>query len=122
MKLNRFEDLDCWQEARALTKMVYNLLQENKFKNDYRLIDQITGAVISVMNNIAEGFDSQSNSEFRRFLLYARRSISETQNCLYIAIDQRYINQEQFNSIYEQAEKTRKIIDGLLRYLRSKRN
>ena len=68
------------------------------------------------MNNIAEGFDSQSNSEFKRFLLYARRSVSETQNCLYIALDQKYISQHEFDFLYPQAQKTRQIIDGFLRY------
>ncbi len=75
------------------------------------------------MNNIAEGFDSQSNNEFVRFLKIARRSISEVENCLYIAIDCNYITQDEFKKIFDQAEKERQLVDGMLRYLRRyKRN
>jgi four helix bundle protein len=74
-----------------------------------------------VMNNIAEGFGSQSNSEFKRFLGYARRSVSEVQSCLYVASDRKFVSSEEFHSAYEQSEVTRKVIDGLLRYLRTKR-
>ena len=118
MKIARFEDLDCWQEARILVNMVYQVTRSDLFGKDYRLRDQITGAAISVMSNIAEGFDSQSNNEFIRFLRYSRRSISEVQSCTYVAIDQRYITEEERKDIYEQCSKDRKIIDGLIRYLR----
>jgi len=64
------------------------------FKKDYPLVDQITRAAISVMNNIAEGWASQSNNEFIRFLKYSRRSAAEVQNCLYIAKDQGYVENE----------------------------
>ena len=74
------------------------------------------------MNNEAEGWASQSNNEFIRFLTYSRRSCAETQNCLYIALDQRYITENTFKEIYDQGLKTIKIIDGLLRYLRSQRS
>lgn len=122
MKIKRFEDLDCWQEARKLVKMIYEIARNKAFNMDYKLKDQITGAGISTMNNIAEGFDSQSNTEFKRFLRYSRRSVSEVQNCLYVAIDQNYINQPEFNKIYSQAQTTRQIIDGLLRYLKKSSN
>ena len=71
-----------------------------------------------MMNNIAEGFASQSNIEFVRFLRYARRSASEVQSTIYLALDQNYIGKEEFDNIYKQAEKTRKIVDGLIRYLK----
>lgn len=100
--------------------MIYDLIDSKCFSKDYRLIDQINGAGISVMNNIAEGFDSQSNKEFMRFLRIARRSTSEVQSCLYIAIDQDYINNTSFDKLYAQSDKVRKIIDGLIRYLKSK--
>ena len=121
--IERFEDLECWQEARKLVNMVYEAMNESKdFQKDFRLNGQITGASISVMNNIAEGWASQSNNEFIRFLTYSRRSCAEIQNCLYIALDQQYITEITFRKIYEQALKTLKIIDGLLRYLRSQRS
>jgi four helix bundle protein len=120
--IGKFEDLECWQEARQLVNMIYEAINNKKdFQQDFRLNGQITGAAISVMNNIAEGWASQSNPEFIRFLTYSRRSCAETQNCLYIALDQKYITENSFQNMYQQALKTLKIIDGLLRYLRSQR-
>jgi len=122
MKIERFEDLECWQQARLLVNMVYSAINNSSsFQRDYRLVDQITGAAVSVMNNIVEGWASQSNAEFIRFLTYSRRSGAETQNCAYVAIDQGYIIEDTFNDIYAQGLRTIKIIDGLLRYLRSRR-
>ncbi len=123
MKLTRFEHLECWQEARKLTNMVYETIRTSKpFQADYRLRDQSTGAAISVMNNIAEGWASQSNPEFIKFLTYSRRSCAEAQNCFYIALDQKYVTESRFQENYDQALKVTKIIDGLLRYLRSQRS
>lgn len=122
MKIERFEDLECWQQARLLVNMVYSAINNSsRFQKDYRLVDQITGAAVSVMNNIVEGWASQSNAEFIRFLTYSRRSGAETQNCAYVAIDQGYIIEDTFNDIYDQGLRTIRIIDGLLRYLRSRR-
>jgi len=119
MKLKRFEDLDCWQEARGLTRIVYTFTNQNRFSKDFRLSGQITGAAISVMNNICEGFDSRSTNEFVRFLIYSRRSCSEVQNCLYVALDQGYIAETDFRNTYQKCEKIRKMIDGLIKYLKS---
>jgi len=118
MKITRFEDLECWQEARGLTRSVYDYTTRPTFAKDYRLSGQITGAAISIMNNICEGFDSRSNKEFIRFLTYSRRSCSEVQNCLYIALDQNYISENEFQNTYDHCTKVRKIIDGLIRYLK----
>ena len=121
--IKRFEDLECWQEARKLVNMIYSAIKANpEFQRDFRLVGQYTAAGISVMNNIVEGWASQSNAEFIRFLRYSRRSCAETQNCSYVALDQEYISQPTqptFQKLYDQALKTIKIIDGLLRYLRS---
>lgn len=123
MKITRFEDLECWQQARVLVNMVYKAVNSDpSFQRDFRLVGQITGAAVSVMNNTVEGWASQSNAEFIRFLTYSRRSCAETQNCLYVALDQEYIDQERFQAIYDQATKTTQIIDGFLRYLRSQRS
>ena len=118
MKITRFEDLECWQEARVLTRSAYNYTKRPAFLKDYKLSGQITGAAISIMNNICEGFDSRSNNEFNRFLVYSRRSCSEVQNCLYIAFDQNYISEDEFQNAYDHCAKVRKIIDGLIRYLK----
>jgi four helix bundle protein len=105
MKINRFEDLECWQEARKLTNMVYGVIKSSgAFQTDHRLRDQSTGAAISVMNNISEGWASQSNAEFIRFLTYSRRSCAEVQNCLYVATDQDYIRENTLQEIYNQAK------------------
>ncbi|WP_447979759.1 four helix bundle protein [Candidatus Nitrospira bockiana] len=121
MKVERFEDLDCWKQARILTRLTYELCRSGGLKADGRFRDQLTGASLSVMNNIAEGFGSQSNAEFRRFLTYARRSVSEVQSCLFVALDCHSVHEERVEAVYRQAEITRKVIDGLLRYLRASR-
>jgi four helix bundle protein len=120
MTIKRFEDLECWQEARKLVNMIYSAINESsEFQKDFRLVSQYTAAGVSVMNNIAEGWASLSNAEFIRFLKYSRRSGAEAQNCSYVALDQEYISHSSFQEIYDQALKTIKIIDGLIRYLRS---
>ena len=122
MKINRFEDLECWRESRILAKMVYDAIKSGKsFRADFRLVGQIVGAAISVMNNICEGWASQSNPEFIRFLTYSRRSCAEVQNCFYVALDQNYIAEDAWPAVYNQAKKVMMITDGLLRYLRSQR-
>ena len=121
--IQKFEDLECWQQARTLVNIVYKSIKSSsEFQKDFRLAGQFTGAAISVMNNISEGWASQSNAEFIRFLTYSRRSTAETQNCAYIALDQNYITREIFEEIYNQGLKTIQITDGLLRYLRSQRS
>ncbi len=119
MKIINFEELNCWQAARKLANLVYQLTRNRLFLKDYRLKDQIIGAAISIMNNIAEGFDSQSNREFVRFLCYARRSASEVKNCLYISKDQGYISEIEFAKTNEILLSSKKQIDGFLRYLRN---
>ena len=118
MVIRRFEDIEAWKEARKLTKMVYEVTKDKLFSKDYRLRDQITAASVSTMSNTAEGFDSQSNAEFIRFLGYSRRSCSEVQSCLYVALDQEYIDDEKFNEVYAQAKLTAKLCNGLITYLK----
>jgi four helix bundle protein len=118
MKIKRFEDLDCWKESRSLSKEIYGYARNPLFSRDFRLAGQITAVAVSIMSNIAEGFDSLSNKEFVRFLTYSRRSCSEVQSCLYVALDQEYVNEEQFEASYIHCKKIRKMIDGLIRYLK----
>ena len=120
MKITRFEDLDCWKEARKLVNMVYKAIKENKaFENDYRLKDQSIGAAISVMGNIPEGFVRRSNKEFTQFLFVSISSAAEVESHMYVALDQGYIMEDTFNGIYQQAEKTSKMVSGLITYLLS---
>ena len=106
MTIKRFEDLECWQEARKLVKMIYAAVKNSpEFQKDFRLVGQYTAAGVSVMNNIAEGLAAQSNAEFVRFLRYSRRSAAETQNCSYVTLDQEYITRTTFQELYDQALK-----------------
>ena len=118
MKIARFEDLDAWRVSRELTRSVYAAMNASSIGRDFRLRDQLGAAALSVMNNIAEGFDSQSDSEFVRFLGYSRRSCSEVQNCLYVALDQERISEQTFQTLYALAQRARQVIDGLMRFLR----
>lgn len=119
--IKRFEELEVWQGARQLADFIYGLTEIEAFRRDYGLIDQLRRAAVSVMNNVVEGFDSGSTAEFVRFLGYARRSSSEVQSCLYVALDRRYCSQEQFREAYEKAERCRGLISGFVRYLRQGR-
>jgi len=120
MKITRFEDLGCWQEARILVKMVYDATKAEAFRKDLRLSGQIQAAATSSMANIAEGFVRHSDREFIQFLFIAMSSAGEVQSHLYVAFDQDYINHQHFDNIYAQAEKTAKMISGLIKYLRTK--
>jgi len=118
MLIKRFEDIEAWREARKLAIAIYKITDSAKFGKDWGMKDQIQRASVSVMNNIAEGFDSDSKAEFRRFLGIARRSCSEIQSILYIAVDLAYIEEEEFNEFYEQAEKVRRMVTSFMKYLR----
>jgi four helix bundle protein len=121
MKLTRFEDLDCWKEARKLTRQIYEAIGRNRiWQRDVRLCGQIQAASVAVMSNIAEGLVRHSDKEFVQFLFIAMSSAAEVQSHLYVAIDQKYLSQESFDEMYAQAEKTGKIISGLIKYLRTK--
>ena len=122
MAIRRFEEIEGWQLARELTKRVYAVAMRGAFAKDFGLRDQITRASGSTMHNIAEGFDGGSNAEFIKFLRYSQRSCSEVQSQLYVALDQAYISQDEFDSIYEQAAMTHAKVGGFIRYLLSNKN
>ncbi len=91
-KIERFEDLRCWQEARTLTRDVYRLASEGPLARDFRLRNQLTVAAVSVMTNIAEGFARYHRGDFIRFLDYAQSSAAEVKSLLYVVLDQRYVD------------------------------
>lgn len=97
--------------------MVYALTKNTRFAKDFGLRSQIQDAAGSSMHNIAEGFDSESNAEFIRFLRYAKRSCTEVQSELYLALDQQYINKVEFQNTYDHAGRTRAAIRGFIKYL-----
>ena len=115
--IKRFEDIRAWQAARELTNFVYKITKNDLFLNDWGLRNQIRRAAGSSMHNIAEGFDEGSDSEFVRFLGYARRSVSEVQSQLYTALDQKYIDEKEFKTIYDKADQTIRQINGFISYL-----
>jgi len=117
MKIERFEDIEAWQLARELTRKVYHLTRKSGFEKDYGLKRQIQEAAGSAMHNIAEGFDSETNPEFTRFLRYAKRSCTEVQSELYVALDEKYISTAEFQDVYEQARRTRAAVRGFINYL-----
>ena len=108
--------------ARELTKLFYTVAMRGAFAKDFGLRDQITRAAGSIMHNIAEGFDGGTNAEFIKFLRYSQRSCSEVQSHLYVALDQSYISQDEFNSIYDQAAKAHAKVGGFIRYLMNNPN
>jgi four helix bundle protein len=121
MKIERFEDIQAWQEARKLTKKIYELTNKLPFKRDFKLCGQIRDASGSIMGNIAEGFDRQSKKEFIRFLDIASSSGSEVQSHLYVALDQEYISEEEFQETYKQAKKTKGLVNGFMVYLKGRK-
>jgi four helix bundle protein len=120
MKITRFEDINVWQEARKLVKMVYSVINKSsKFRKDFRLVNQMQDAAVSAMSNIGEGFARRSNREFIQFLFISKSSAAEVQSQLYVALDQEYITQEDFDKTYNQAEIVSKMDSGFIKYLNS---
>ncbi len=111
--IRRFEDLIAWQKARELTKGVYALCRQGKFSRDLDLSNPIRRAAVSVMSNIAEGFEREGQREFRQFLSIAKGSCAELRSQLYIAIDCGYLSQSDFSDLLKKAEEVARIIGGL---------
>lgn len=117
--IKSFEELPIWKDARKFVNKIYNLTKKFPKEENYGLTSQITRATVSIGSNIAEGFDRYSKKDFIKFLIIARGSISEIQNNLYIALDLKYINQNDFQETYALAKELGKQINGFIKYLRS---
>ena len=117
MKICRFEDIQTWQAAGGLCRVVYELTGESQFAKEFGLRDQARRAAVSIMANISEGFDCNSNQD--QFLYYALRSASELQSHFYVAQDQGYLKRSQFDEVYEEAGKVKRMIFGFIDYLRN---
>jgi four helix bundle protein len=113
MTINRFEDLIAWQKARQLVAAVYQTTGQGAFAKDYGLRDQIQRSAVSIMSNIAEGFDRGSRPEFHKFLVIAKGSCAEVRSQLYVALDCVYISQQDFDTLVALAQEVAKIIGGL---------
>ena len=117
--VRKFEDLEAWQDARALVKCVYSLCSETELGRDFGLRDQIQRSAVSVMANIAEGHGRRGDQEFIQYLKTARGSCSETLSHAYVALDMGMIEKDHFETLSELANKTGNKLSGLIRYLRT---
>ncbi len=118
----RFEDLEVWQRAKDLTNLIYRHSTDGTFSRDFGLRDQMRRAAVSIMSNIAEGFESQTQAMFIKYLAYAKGSAGELRAQLYIARDQGYITAEDFNTMFSTAEICSKQLSRFIQYLESQPN
>ncbi len=114
MQIEKFEDIVAWQKARVLCLDCYKTFEKTR---DFAFKDQIQRASVSIMNNIAEGYERMGNKEFKKFLYIAKGSSAEVRSMLYLALDLRYLTQEAFNGLYEQSLEISKILSGLIKSL-----
>jgi four helix bundle protein len=121
MAIKRFEEIDAWKQARKVNKVIYKHSGSVRFAKDFALRDQMRRASTSVMSNIAEGFDSGSDREFAHFLGYSLRSASEVQSHLYVALDQAYLSEQDFNCLYGETVTLKNLIYGFIRYIKRPR-
>ena len=112
-RIDKFEDLIAWQKARELTKEVYQISQRGLFAKDFGLSGQIQRASVSIMSNIAEGFERGGRGEFHQFLSVAKASCAEVRSLLYVALDIKYIKKTEFRNIMDKAEEVGRIVGGL---------
>ena len=112
MKFKRFEDIIAWQKSRELVIKIYKLFEKHK---DFGFKNQIERASVSVMNNIAEGFERRTNNEFRHFLYVSKGSVGEVRSMLYLALDLNKISQEEFQDVYNLSNEISKILTGLIK-------
>jgi four helix bundle protein len=118
----KFEDLDCWKVARELSVAVYRTTSGECCRRDYGFCDQIRRAAVSVMNNVAEGFDRGSNKDFVKFLYIARASAAEVRSMTYLGLDLEYFTAEQFDELQALTRRCGGLTWGLIKSLRSRLN
>ena len=116
-KIEKFEDIESWKLAREITNLVYAMTSNGSFSRDFALCNQIRKASVSILSNIAEGFERGGNKEFLSFLGIAKGSCGEVRCQLYVALDQSYIDKNQFQILSEKLSETSRLISGLMKYL-----
>jgi len=116
MTIERFEEIQAWQKARELSIFAYGCFHNNR---DFRFKDQMQSAAVSIMNNIAEGFERKGNKEFARFLYMSKGSSAEVRSMLYLALELKYISKDQFDKMYLLALEISKMLSGFIRTLRT---
>ncbi len=117
-KTTRFEDIESWKKSRELTRSIYRITLRQKFSRDFGLRDQIRRAAVSVLSNIAEGFEHDGDKEFIQFLSLAKGSCVELRAQLYVALDQGYIEDAEFASLRDVVTEISRVISGLINYLK----
>ena len=117
--ITRFEEIEAWQTARELTRLIYEYTEDGKFARDFGLKNQIRRASVSIISNIAEGFESQTQAQFIRYLGIAKASAGEARSQLYVVRDLQYIKEEQFSTVFQLAEKNSRQIANFIMYLES---
>ena len=120
-KMQRFEDRIAWQRARELTRTIYQISRAGSFGRDFGLAGQIQRAAVSIMSNIAEGFERNRLPEFHQYLSVAKASCAEVRSQLYVALDADHWNQRTFSSALAQAEEVGRIVGGLRASIESRR-
>ena len=115
--IEKFEDIEAWKKARELTRLVYTFSNQGAFSKDFGLRDQIRRASVSIMSNIAEGFNRNGKKEFIQFLAIAKGSAAEVQSQLYVALDNNYVNESDFQSAYDIVVSIQKMIGSFINYL-----
>jgi four helix bundle protein len=113
MKIEHFEDLIAWQKARRLTNEIYQATRQAGFAKDFGLSAQIQRAAVSIMPNIAEGFERNRFAEFHQFLSIAKGSCAEVCSHLYVALDAGYLNQKRFDELFAHAQEVGRLVGGL---------
>lgn len=113
MRAQRFEDLIAWQKARELTRLIYEATRKESFSRDFGLAGQIQRAAVSIMSNIAEGFERGSYKEFRQFLVVARASCAEVRSQLYVALDSGYLTKDEFERLMNLAQEVGRLLGAL---------
>ena len=113
----KFEEIESWQKARELVNEIYKATRHNDFSKDFGLKDQIRRAAVSIMSNIAEGYERDGKREFIQFLSIAKASAGEVKSQLYVALDNAYLSQSEFDTLQELTDGTTRLIAGLMKYL-----
>jgi four helix bundle protein len=119
MAISRFEELNIWKVSRKLVNSIYTLTAKEKFSKDFGLKDQIQRAAVSIMNNIAEGFERKSNNEFIRFLYFSKGSTGEVRSLLYVVLDLQYITEKEFEENYKLSIDLITQIANFIKYLKN---
>lgn len=114
MKITRFEDIIAWQKAKELTRIIYRLFQMNR---DFGFRDQIERASVSIMNNIAEGFERKGNKEFKNFLFIAKGSCAEVRSMIYLAFDLKYISNNELKDLISKTMEISRMLSGFIKTL-----